>query len=58
MNLPQVFNFDDRQIRTVERNEIVWFVASDVCEALTIDVTQIRRLDDDEKGLHIIQTPV
>jgi anti-repressor protein len=34
----------------------LWFIAKDVCDALGIDVTQIRRLDDDEKGLRSIQT--
>lgn len=33
-----------------------WFVAADVCAALSIRTEQIRRLDDDEKGLRLIQT--
>jgi len=34
-----------------------WFVANDVCEALGIYRTQIRRLDDDEKGVRYMHTP-
>ena len=34
-----------------------WFVAADVCRALEIDRTQTRRLDDDEKGVYLTQTP-
>lgn len=56
MNLPQVFDYDNQQVRTVERNEIIWFVAADVCRILSMDATQVRRLDDDEKGLHLVQT--
>ena len=33
-----------------------WFVAADVCRALEMDRTQIRRLDDDEKGVCSIHT--
>jgi prophage antirepressor-like protein len=44
-------------VRTIERDAEPWFVAKDVCEALGIDVTQIRKLDDDEKGLYPTQTP-
>lgn len=33
-----------------------WFVSADVCQALAIDKTQTRRLDDDEKGVCLIQT--
>lgn len=33
-----------------------WFVAADVCSALCLKTEQIRRLDDDEKGLRNVQT--
>ena len=56
MNLPQIFKFDNQQIRTITKDGEPWFVAVDVCDSLLMNVTQIRRLEDDEKGLHSIQT--
>ncbi|MFB5192698.1 BRO-N domain-containing protein [Alicyclobacillus fastidiosus] len=50
------FNFESHEIRTVLLNGEPWFVAKDVCDAVQIDVSQTRRLDADEKGLHSIQT--
>ncbi|HCA3583969.1 TPA: BRO-N domain-containing protein [Salmonella enterica subsp. enterica serovar Muenchen] len=43
-------------IRTVLIDSEPWFVAKDVCSAIDIDVTQTRKLDDDERGLYSIQT--
>lgn len=43
-------------IRTVLIGSEPWFVAKDVCSAIDIDVTQTRKLDDDERGLYSIQT--
>lgn len=58
MNELTVFqNPDFGQVRTIIRDGEPWFVANDVCRALEIDRTQIRRLDDDEKGVCSIQTP-
>lgn len=45
------------KVRVVEQNGEPWFVAADVCNALGIDRAQIRRLDDDEKGVRSTQTP-
>lgn len=41
------------QVRTVTKDDEVWFVAADVCRALGLDqVTNvIRRLDEDERTL-------
>lgn len=55
--LAKVFNYGEIQVRTVTVDGEPWFVAKDVCTAIGIDVTQTRRLDSDEKGLHSIQTP-
>jgi len=55
--LQKVFEYQDKQIRTVVKDDEPWFVAKDVCDALEIDSTQTRRLDEDEKGLCLIQTP-
>lgn len=58
MNHVQIFKNDQfGEIRTVEQNGEILFVAADVCKALNIDRTQTRRLDDDEKGVCLIHTP-
>lgn len=58
MNDLTVFqNPDFGQVRTIVRDGEPWFVAADVCRALEIDRTQIRRLDEDEKGVYSMQTP-
>lgn len=56
----QVFNHDDfGSIQAVELNGEPWFVASPVARALGYsDATHMtRRLDEDEKGLHSVETP-
>ena len=54
MNTTQLtqFKFDSKRIRTITNEGSIWFVAADVCEALTICNSRdaISRLDDDEKG--------
>ncbi len=49
-NLPQVFNYQDKQVRTVVIDGEPWFVAKDVCEILEIQNTTdaTKRLDVDE----------
>jgi len=51
------FQYDSKQVRVLqdEDGNPEW-VAKDVCDILDMDVTQTRRLDDDEKGLREIQT--
>nr|DAI49401.1 MAG TPA: repressor domain protein [Caudoviricetes sp.] len=48
----QIFNYDEKQIRTVAIDGEPWFVLKDVCEVLGIskyrDVAE--RLDEDERG--------
>ena len=51
------FNFDNFPVRAINRNGDIWFIAADVCAAIDIGTEKIRRLDDDEKGLHLTQTP-
>lgn len=56
--ITKIFNYNGKQVRTVQMSSgDVGFVAKDVCDILEIDHTQTRRLDDDEKGLHLTQTP-
>ena len=53
------FLFDSYTVRTqTDAAGEPWFVASDVCEALTIGNSRdaVGRLDDDEKGVGIIDT--
>lgn len=46
------------QVRVVDVNGEPWFVAKDVCDCLELDLASgARGLDDDEKGLHTMQTP-
>jgi len=50
-NKLQVFNYNDNQVRVMEVDGKLWFVAKDVCDVLGLaDVTSaLRTLDDDEK---------
>ncbi|WP_145333297.1 Bro-N domain-containing protein [Paenibacillus xylanexedens] len=57
MNEIMPFFYGASQVRTVTIDDEPWFVAKDVCAVLEIDSSQTRRLDEDEKGLHSIQTP-
>lgn len=51
------FEFESKNVRVVSGgNGDPWFVAADVCDALTITTEQTRRLDDDEKRLRIVHT--
>lgn len=51
-------NYEGREIRTIidDLGE-PWWVAKDVCDILETTPEQIRRLDNDEKGLRKVQTP-
>ena len=54
-----VFAFDSSAVRVIQHDGEPWFVAADVCSVL--DITNNRnataRLDDDEKGVHSVDTP-
>ncbi|PKB90897.1 hypothetical protein A8A01_03045 [Ewingella americana] len=50
------FKFDGQEVRVVKKDGEPWFLASDICKVLGLDATSIRKLDDDEKGLHSTQT--
>ncbi|MRB24291.1 phage antirepressor Ant [Bacillus thuringiensis] len=59
MNQLQVFNNKEfGQVRTMVQGEDVWFVAKDVSDILRFSEASAmtRTLDEDEKGLHNIQT--
>jgi prophage antirepressor-like protein len=52
------FLFETHTVRVVMRDGEPWFVASDVCDALGYALVPhaMRMLDDDEKGIHILDT--
>ena len=59
MNKLQIFSFEGKEVRTIQKDGQPWWVLKDVCEVLEIgnsrDVTA--RLDEDEKGVDSIDTP-
>lgn len=57
-NLPQVFEYQGKHVRTIIIDGETWFVAKDVCDILELDNNRqaVSRLDDDEKGVTIIDT--
>ena len=61
MNELQIFNYQDNEIRTIEKEDGVWWVLKDVCQALGMDTAQLKkvadRLEEDEKGRNLIPTP-
>jgi prophage antirepressor-like protein len=57
-NLQRVFNYQERQVRTIIKDGEPWFVATDICNILEIGNTTdaVSRLDADEKGLDSTDT--
>jgi Prophage antirepressor len=57
-SVPAVFLFQSTEVRAVDRDGQIWFVASDVAKALgyrdAMNMTRV--LDPDEKGTHIMST--
>ncbi len=53
-----LYNSNNKKVRTLLIENQPWFVAKDVCEALTIKdhTTATRDLDDDEKGTQSLRT--
>lgn len=55
MNQVQVFNFNDRQVRTIMQDESPWWVLKDVCEVLNLRAPDVKqRLHDDVVSTHAI----
>lgn len=52
MNDLHIFQYDRRQVRTINKNGELWFVASDVCQilALTNTTESIRAIDQDDRS--------
>jgi prophage antirepressor-like protein len=60
MNNLQVFNYQGNQeVRTIEKDNEIWFVAKDVCNILGLEQVSraMDRLDKDEGGLLKIPHP-
>ena len=53
------FSFEKHRVRAITIAGDPWFVASDVCEAMCLDNNRnaTARLDDDDKGVHTVDTP-
>lgn len=49
-------SFDHQEIRAVDDDGEPWFVADDICDALGVHRTQVRKLEADEKGVRSIHT--
>jgi prophage antirepressor-like protein len=52
-----VFEFENKPVRFVGTAEAPEWIAQDVTDTLGIDRTQIRRLEDYQKGVHKVHTP-
>lgn len=57
--VPQVFQYNQQPVRTVQVDFEPWFVARDVCDRLGIVRVDraVANLDADEKGAHSVSTP-
>ena len=55
---PVVFQFYSTEVRTLDRDGQVWFVASDVAQVLGYRdaLNMARWLDEDEKGTQLVST--
>lgn len=59
MNKITIFNYEGNTVRTVMKDGNPWWVLKDVCSVLDIGNSRdvMARLDSDEKGVDIIDTP-
>lgn len=57
--IQKVFDYQDKQIRTVVKDGEPWFVAKDICDVLGLEQVSraMDRLDSDERGLLKITHP-
>jgi prophage antirepressor-like protein len=53
---PAVFHFNSQAITVILKDGDPWFIASEVLAALELHRTAIRRLEEDEKGVHKTHT--
>lgn len=59
MNALQVFNYGEVPVRVIDLVGEPWWVLADVCRVLKITNHKnvAARLDEDEKGVHLMDTP-
>lgn len=59
MNNLQIFDYQSSPIRMIDRDGELWWVLADVCRVLDIKNSRdaASRLDDDEKGVALTDTP-
>ena len=59
MNELQIFSYESNEVRTIMKGSEPWFCLVDVCRVLGIvnHKNVFARLDDDEKGVHEMDTP-
>ncbi len=55
---PATFSFSDTEIRTIDKDGEIWFVASGIAKSLDYRdaLNMVRSLDEDEKGTHLTST--
>lgn len=53
------FDFEGKNVRTVDNDGVIQWVTKDVCDVLELARVDsaMRALEDDEKGTHIVSTP-
>lgn len=55
----KIFNYQDNQVRAIQKDGEPWFVLKDICDVLGLvkPSNVAARLDDDEKGACLMGTP-
>lgn len=58
MNNLQVFSYEGKEVRTIQKSGEPWWVLKDVCDVLELNNSRMvaDRLDEDEKGVSIVDT--
>ncbi len=58
MNELQVFTYEKKEVRTIQKNGETWWVLKDVCGVLELSNSRMvaDRLDEDEKGVSTVDT--
>ena len=58
--LNKIFNYYEKEVRTIIKDGEIWFVAKDVCQILEIKSHKkaLKSLDDDEKGGVLVVPPL
>jgi prophage antirepressor-like protein len=56
-SVPVEYKFENHTVRTIAKDDEIWFVAADVCEVLEVKnpTDAINRLDNDERALDTIE---